>query len=399
LRAVVSETWSDLETVADEWRTLLPRSRADSLFLTWEWMQAWRRSVPESVQLFVVKARDERGRLVGVAPFYRTRFRLGGLLHFRGLRLLGEHGASAEYLDWILADHCEREAALAIARALKEHGSSWDCMWIPRISGWTGARERIQEACAAVGFHCHERPRGFSALALPADYPSYVTSLSRSTRTMLAKRTRQLVAVPDLTFVQCRNEGERNRFLAALFELNHRRWDAKGRPSAFTGLEKRFYEEFTRLALERGWLRLYGATIGGELKAVQIGYVYRGSFSQLQEGFDPEAPPGLGNVLRSKVIELLIAEGVRTYDFLGGFTEHKRRWGARVRTGHDLFIGRRTLKNLLLFAAGIWPTGRYLTRERLDAGSGAGVASRTPEVVHAAQPHRELSSDRSEAEG
>ena len=188
------------------------------------------------------------------------------------------------------------------------------------------------------------------------------------------------------------------RFLAALFELNQRRWGAKGQHGVFSGLEGQFYEQFTRRALERGWLRLYGATIAGEFKAVQIGYVYRGSFSQLQEGFDPEAPQGIGNVLRGKVIEYLIQEGVRTYDFLGGFTEHKRRWGARVRAGHDLFIGRRTLKNLLLFATEIWPTGRYLKGERLDLSSGAGIASRHSEAAPPAEPGPKPPSDRSEAE-
>jgi len=87
----------------------------------------------------------------------------------------------------------------------------------------------------------------------------------------------------------------------------------------------------------------------GEFKAVQLGYVYRNAFHQMQEGFDPEYVRGAGNVLRAKVIEECIAEGIGVYDFLGEMTEHKRRWRAKERMGHDLFIGNRNLRNRLLF--------------------------------------------------
>jgi CelD/BcsL family acetyltransferase involved in cellulose biosynthesis len=68
----------------------------------------------------------------------------------------------------------------------------------------------------------------------------------------------------------------------------------------------------------------------------------------------------VGNVLRAKVVEQCIAEGVKSLDFLGEMTEHKRRWRATVRVGHDVFFGRPGLKMRLLFTAQMWPTGRYL---------------------------------------
>ena len=121
-----------------------------------------------------------------------------------------------------------------------------------------------------------------------------------------------------------------------------------------------FYERFGGCALSRGWLRLYSLKVDGLVRAVQYGYVYGGVFSQLQEGFDPDVVPGIGNVLRNLVFHACIEEGLREYDFLGGHADHKRRWGALERSGHDLFIGRPSLKNRLLFAKQVWPTGRYL---------------------------------------
>ena len=98
----------------------------------------------------------------------------------------------------------------------------------------------------------------------------------------------------------------------------------------------------------------------GRFRAVQIGYMYEGNFLQLQEGYDPTFAKGAGNALRHLVIEYCINRKITTYDFLGGFSEHKRRWGASVRTGHDLLIGNPSMRANLLFLKEIWPNGRLM---------------------------------------
>jgi hypothetical protein len=62
-------------------------------------------------------------------------------------------------------------------------------------------------------------------------------------------------------------------------------------------------------------------------------------------------------------VQSLIEERVQWYDFLGGFTEHKRLWRATERNGADLFIGHPNLKNQLLFYKEVWPTGRFLIED------------------------------------
>lgn len=121
------------------------------------------------------------------------------------------------------------------------------------------------------------------------------------------------------------------------------------------------------MALSKGWLGLYGLTSENGFKAIQLGYFYEGTFYGIQEGFDPEYVKGVGNVLRGKVIEDCINQGVECYDFLGEVSEHKKRWEVVERNGHHVFIGSRKLKNMLLFACGIWPTGRFFTPSILPA--------------------------------
>lgn len=125
-------------------------------------------------------------------------------------------------------------------------------------------------------------------------------------------------------------------------------------------LMRDFYAGFAERALEKGWLKLFALQIDGVTLAVQIGYLYNGIFYQMQEGFDPDGPGGLGNVLRHEVLSWCITNKVKEYDYLGGDGEQKLKWGAKQRAGYHLFCGAKSLKNWLLAMADIWPTVRFI---------------------------------------
>jgi len=154
--------------------------------------------------------------------------------------------------------------------------------------------------------------------------------------------------------------------LSNLFELHRRHWESIGQLGSFVRrpLMRQFYESFAPKSLRQGWLRLYVLKVDGVIQATQYGYVYDGVFHALQEGYVPKNFDGIGNVLRNLVFKECIEEGLQEYDFLGGFTEHKRLWRAEPREGYNLFIGRRSLKNQLLFWKNIWPTGRFIQEGR-----------------------------------
>jgi CelD/BcsL family acetyltransferase involved in cellulose biosynthesis len=354
--------WPGVCTLEGEWNGLLRQSAADSIFLTWEWVRTWLEAVDESVQPLVVAVRDGDGRLVGLGPFYRSRLRLAGLVTYRALRVLGDEPTGAEYPDWIALGEREGEIHRAMAGALVRNDADWDCIWMPRMSGWSGAGDRIRQAGRAAGLHCQDRPRAFSAIALPPTFAEYMSRLSAKTRKNVRRETDRILRRPGVRIVRCQSRADIERFLEALFRLHHDRWARKGDQGTFrrNPAAARFYEGFAPLALANGWLRIYGLEQDGDLKAVQIGYVYGRVFHALQEGFDPSYEAGAGNVLRALVLESCIAEGLRSYDFLAGVTSHKQRWMATPRDGYDVFVGRRSVRNALLFWPHVWPSGRYL---------------------------------------
>ncbi len=366
LVAELVTTRAELDRLAGDWNELLRDSKANTVFLTWEWISTWLDTVYPDAPLFVVAVRDSEDRLMAIAPFYLSDLSLSGLLKYKCLRIFGDCQSGAEYGDIIVRGGFEDAAMNCLVQELLTHSSVWDCIWIPNMAGWTGVHERFSKVCTEFGLYMHKRSREFSMVTLPGAHEAYLKQLSRNRREQIRRKTRQAEKSHDVESICCDHRDELPRVLSDLFVLHRRRWESVGQAGSFVRrpLMQRFYESFAPIALQRGWLHLHALKVDGVVRAIQYGYAYDGVFSQLQEGYDPDVFDGVGNVLRNHVIRTCIENGVREYDFLGGFTEHKRRWGAEVREGLDLLIGRRSLRNRLLFWRDIWPTGRFLQQGR-----------------------------------
>ena len=359
-RTQVVQDWDELARLEPEWNELLLESRADTIFLSWEWMRAWLEASGSRRRALSIVVRDARGRLAGVAPFYLEPYCLLGIVPYRVLRIAGDHPTGGEYGDWLLRPDMEFTAAEAIAKTLAAH-EGWDALWMPQVSGWSGARESIEAACSAAGLHCRARPASFGHFTLPDSFETYERNLSDNRRKQIRTQRRKVLR-DGVSITRCGTQDELPRYLQALFDLHGRRRRTLGDPGTFVARpeEAEFYRRFAPQALANGWLWLSALEEGGVIRAIQLGYQYRGAYHQLQEGFDPDFTPGAGNVLRHEVIRQCIASGLGDYDFLGGYTEHKRRWMAEERQGYDLWIGRAGILNSALFSAPLWPTGRFL---------------------------------------
>ncbi len=363
MRTEIIRDWHRFEELEKEWNTLLAYSRADTIFLRWEWIRSWRKVLGDGIKPFVVVVRDHKGALAGVAPFYKTVYALLRFLPYKVLRILGDFPTGAECLDWILRSDSEAEASRAIAKALADAGREWDFLWMRYVPHWTGGRDRIRDISVNQGFHFSEREVLFGNMPLPGSLDELLSSFGNSHRYNTRRDLKRTFENPTTRFMHCLREEEVERYLDSLFQLHGLRWGREGQPGTFRKKpnEARFYREFAMQAQRQDWLGLYGIEISGELKAVQYGYIYNGAYLQMQEGFDRESGRGLGNILRLKVMEDLMVQGINTYDFLGEMSEHKKRWHTVERTGSHLMIGNGKRKTAFLFINNIWPTGRYLT--------------------------------------
>jgi CelD/BcsL family acetyltransferase involved in cellulose biosynthesis len=371
---------ASLDPLADEWNPLLERSRANTVFLTWEFISSWLDVVAPEVEPYVVTVRDDAGRLLAIAPFYLSRARFMKFLSYRCLCLLGDQASASEYLDIIVDRDHEAEVLEELGRYLAAQ-TDWDCIWMTRLSGWSGTVERMELLCTAGGFQMNRRTRPFSSILLPDTIDAYLERFSSKTRYQFRRGRKQLDSSGVVRFRACRTRDEVPEFVAVLEELHQKHWLDVGDPGAFgrNPRFRRFLEVLCPRVLDRGWLGLSGIEVDGRMVAIQFGLVYDGVFNAIQEGFDPAytaVTEGVGNVLRLEIIRECIEAGLREYDFLGGETWHKLRWKAEPRKGYDVFIGRESLKNAPIFRRTIWPTGRYLRLEAVGGRAGAKVVEK-----------------------
>src|SRR6185437_5964034 len=88
-----------------------------------------------------------------------------------------------------------------------------------------------------------------------------------------------------------------------------------------------FHHEVTRLALERGWLRLYVLRLNGRPAAGLYGFLYRSTFYFYQSGFDAAYhKQSVGLIAMGLGIKNAIEEGAKEYDLLHGSEDYKSHW-------------------------------------------------------------------------
>ena len=101
-----------------QWNTLLADSKADQLFMTWEWLDCWLRVQRSVTDLKIICVRGPGGELLGAAPFYVANYRLLDIVPYRMLRMIGDVDSGAEYQAWIASASDEDGVCAVIARAL-----------------------------------------------------------------------------------------------------------------------------------------------------------------------------------------------------------------------------------------------------------------------------------------
>ena len=357
---------------ADRWNELVSCSPGNTLFLTWEWLTAWNTYVARGNPLFIIAVFDEKEQPQAFLPLYQSSLQLFKLISYRCLRPMGDCHCGGEYPDIIAASGTMAEVLRCIQNCLDAHQAEWDCLYVPYISGPTGASSRFAAVNKDNRTFFRLRETVFSSIALPQSIGVYNEDMLGSLYAVIRRQRKKLEQRGSLAINLCQEEQQIPLYLDNLFRLHAKRWQSVGQQGSFVRrpLMKDFYTGFAATAFSKGWLKIFSLQMDGVVLAVQIGYLYQGIFYQLQEGFDPEGPGGLGNVLRHAVIAWCITNKVQVYDYLGGDEEHKLKWGAKRHTGYTLFCGSPSPKNYILAMADIWPSGRFIT-EGPPAGYGS----------------------------
>ncbi len=319
------------QALREEWTELLESSSNDCIFLTWEWLSTWWKHLGADRRLHLVAVRCG-GELIGLAPFMVCPRRPRRLVPFETRQFLGTGSVGSDYLDVILRQGHEPEALGALVAHLAAEGVTLELAQVNRRSAavleltrrleerrWR-VSERAGDVCPFIDL------RGQTWL-------SYLASLDGQHRYNFRRRAAKLTQEFAMRFELAASEDERREALAALVDLHMKRWSERGGSTALyaTSLVA-FHEEFSRLALARGWLRLFVLRLDSKPAAALYGFRYRDTFCFYQTGFDPNlSRHGVGQVTVGLSIKHAIEEGAVAYDFLHGDERYKFDWARQVR--------------------------------------------------------------------
>ena len=329
---VVDSFWG-FSALRPEWDSLLRDSASASPFLTWEWLHTWWIHLAGASQLRMLAVRAG-GELIAIAPFQMTS---NGVAHFSCLEMLGTGEAGSDYLDLIIRRGWEGESLDAIERFTRSQNTTLRLAHL----GPSALAEQLADRLDTRGW-TRSITAGGSCPYIPLGghtWDSYLATLGASHRANVRRRIRALEQKFDVRFELVTTEAQRRDALPTLVQYHERRFDERG--TAFrTEPLRAFHDDMTKRALDRGWLRMYVLRLNGTPVAVMYGFLYNGTFSFYQHGFDDQYQQhSIGLVLMALSIRAAIEEGAGEFDMLWGLEPYKFLWARQTRD----------LRNVLLF--------------------------------------------------
>jgi CelD/BcsL family acetyltransferase involved in cellulose biosynthesis len=359
----IIKNWLDFKELKSSWGELLESSDANSLFLTWDWINCWQQTSATENHPYIVLI-IKNNNIIGIAPFYIQKYCLLKYISYKALRFIGDQNIGSEYANFIVSPIDSSAIKQQLWQILSQKKSAWDFIWFTNVSKWTlGGKSLVDTLKLNSSLNFHQRHVEFAQTSLHEIGDDIMPFLSKSLRTNIKQTQKHLSNYGKWDIKLSENIAELNIHMEALFSLHNKRWKKAGLKGSF---ERRpalvnFYKAFVPIALEKKYLRLLRLEINNEIQAIQLGYVYKNQFLAIQEGFNPDFLAGTGQVLRYFSFNNCLKEHLNDYDFLGGYTDHKRRWLAQKNIGCHLFIWQNKIKNWPFKIKKIWPTGRFLT--------------------------------------
>jgi len=331
------EDAAGFDDLRKEWDHLLAHSSSDCVFLTWEWLRTWWNHLAERRELRIAVVRKGKD-LIALAPLAIRPGSMRRLFPFRSVQFLGSGTVGSDYLDLIVRRDAEGEALDSLSRALVRPGFALRRLMLEfgqlkrsgtcaadlagqlQQHGWKTTQSTVN-LCPFIDLRGHS-------------WTSYLGTLGSEHRYNVQRKTKNLSKKFEVTFDRVDAEDQRSSALQLLISLHNKRWaDRSGGSDAFdTPGHVAFHEEFTALALARGWLRLYVLRLDGQPVSALYGLRYGPTFSFYQSGFDPQySRHSVGLVTMALAIQSAIEEGAAEYDLLHGNEAYKSHWAKESR--------------------------------------------------------------------
>ncbi len=328
-----------IDRIATEWNQLTQ----DVPFRSYQWASSWWRHYRSAgMQLFVLAVRDGGGRLLGLAPWFRSRS--AGWGHV--VQFLGSGDVCSEYLSLLCRPQDAGRTSLALTQWLTQSAPhQWDVLDLPAVDEADPALGQLRELFAARGHavDCDSDARCWR-VPLPATWNDYLAGFSKSRRDRNRYLLRRHLESGRAKLLRAVDPASLERGFDIFIDLHQKRREMLGQPGCFASPRfEAFHRDLARRLLDAGRLRLLWLELEGRPLAVEYSFVGGDTVYYYQGGFEPQlAELCPGTLMLAASLKLAIEEGFRHYDFLRGDEPYKTTWNAQSVPLVDLRIAGRS---------------------------------------------------------
>lgn len=315
----------EFQALDGDWNELLERSRADSFFLTWEWVSTWISCFSDGCQLRVIEARRRSdGLLLGIAPLAIYVRRWVSLQAWKELAFVGR-GLSPDHLDFVMRSGHEERVGRALLDQVLAMRLDWDLLHLEGLVPSSVIVPLLEDMVPRSGLHMDTVVCPY--IRLRSDFTAWLGSLAKRRRYRIRRNQLSLEqAFPEQIRVR-RVTGSEDfeSALPTLAQLHQEVRRAKGTSNVFRSPPfVRFHRQLGLWLLRRGRLRLYLLEIAGIDVAAVYCFRYRERVLFYATGYDrgyADYSPGVYLLLHA--IKESIAEHAEVFDFLRGDESYK----------------------------------------------------------------------------
>jgi CelD/BcsL family acetyltransferase involved in cellulose biosynthesis len=320
-------------TLSTEWNDLLQRSSTDLIFLTLQWQQTWWDAYHPG-ELHLVTARDDDGRLLGIAPWF--------IQQLDGERVIRTVGCVdvTDYLG-IIADRDHEPAFLeSLAAYLTANQDAYDRISLCNIPKAAPILEHWPAMLTQQDFQVEiEQQEVCPVITLPASWDEYLSNLNKKQRHEIRRKIRRASGSTDWYIVGPDHDldAEIEKFLVLMAASSEEK-------AAFLQDEAHvtFFKNMVPRIMEAGWLQLIFLTADGEPAAAYLNFDRNNRIMVYNSGQNIEQFGALsaGIVLLAHAIRHAIEAGRDEFDFLRGDETYKYQMGGQDTTVFKLKASR-----------------------------------------------------------
>jgi CelD/BcsL family acetyltransferase involved in cellulose biosynthesis len=332
------DTQAQLDTLEQEWGELIAGIPSAPVYLSWEWIRTWWLHYRRERELWLLTARDEQGRLLGIAPLMKE-VRKIGWSKLRFLAFLGTDRDSEVHNDVLVHASDAEGLTQAFLDFLFSHSDHWDVLSLASVAQDSALHRRLG---AAAGRLRTSTKTTSAYIPLPGNWETYLKSLAKKLRRNLKYFSSKLENDhPGGVIFNCLTDpGELPEAMQRLEELTKNRWHEKERASNFDYPSySAFHQAIAGLALERGWLRLYQLIVSGRVIGMCYNYrfhdrvyAYAVAFDLAWSGYSP------GRLAIANSIQASIRESASEYDWGAGDHAYKFAWTDHSRVEDEILF-------------------------------------------------------------